>query len=814
MIVQAISHTDPLPAQTFRPISIITRAQLPLAYLDTNSAPGRLFKADIQILEPEEPSASYTAGNVLLAQNVEDQRFYAVERVERGVYALCKIGHWVDQGHISSLGGINERPKLPSRSLQSDNQDAQWWNSAAVLPPSGDRSRKAPRLAMSKSNADLRPHSSHAVTQMPGADKTTATDSLLLEIHATDECPDITPGASFSTLLTQYLDMLYCSKTSLAYFAKGPMSRIRAAFNRPGHSPPRELAVLLRTAILSSSTAEKKYRDALPELLRNLPLRTSSDQEPATPAPEKRRKRKNKLKPDKQGILPDEGTYFAKWWREDDSALTLASSAESLEQQLKRRSVGLRTRETFLQIILVLEIIALELKHADHLGPTETQPQDHGTESQERNETARSSRKEKKAQDLKVALDLLLDKLCIWHSLDQGPIEAATTKHEPLINDGSNQLRNFCVEVIVPFYSSRVPDQAAIVNKKLGGPTPPSPVKARTRRPADAEEKSRRQRQPRDPLQRVTSETMNHSSKAAPSLARSATDSLVIPGLKRERSETPLDQIPRKASQPTLPKRTNILDKMRFAQREVDLDALSQAQETKKKKQAEVDMKLREAIGALKKPNRALAGKEIADVAEQRTLMAQGRARTSQSSRSRHAPGVQIGATPKHNRTLPPGVAATPQYGQSNSAAHPPSASTVSLVPSSSMRQPPAIGPHDTEAEVPQTGHRQRHTSIEATPSRGPDKFARPSFPASGVRPFSLAPVTRAGVPQTPTQETRTWRMAELQETPVAMGYGGIAATPVVSKTAVSLEESKAIQDKPDDAHEETNIYDALGWND
>ena len=112
-----------------------------------------------------------------------------------------------------------------------------------------------------------------------------------------------------------------------------------------------------------------------------------------------------------------------------------------------------------------------------------------------------------------------------------------------------------------------------------------------------------------------------------PSLRHSNTDSAIISGLKSELSEIPLERIPRKLSQPAVPRRTSALDKMRIRQREVDFDAMSQVQEARKKKQAEVEEKIKEAIHTLKRPNRSLAVKEVADASEQRRLMAQARAK-------------------------------------------------------------------------------------------------------------------------------------------------------------------------------------------
>ena len=356
---------------------------------------------------------------------------------------------------------------------------------------------------------------------------------------------------------------------------------------------------------------------------------------------------------------------------------------------------------------------------------------------------------------------------------------------------------------------------------------------------------------------------MNHHGKHVPSLSRSATDSVVLPSVKRENSEIPLERIPRKHSQPSLSRRNNALDKVRLKQREVDFGAMSEAQEAKKQKQAEIEAKLKEAISALKRPNRTLAGKEIADVAEQRTLMAQARVRgkfpihilfahpdhrsASQSQRNRTTTHTQVDATPKHNRTSAPTlISDPPHYRQEPMTSHIPSSSAVSMIPSSSMKPPPPISAFsdtvDAE-EVPQTGHRPRYTAIEATPTRGPAKFAQPALPPHGVRPFALAPQPKsAAVMSTPNKDARTWMMSDIDASPVAGNAGFVGATPqkttrdfdeMVERTPGSLDVSRkldlkgtggkgkevavsghrALDDGYRDGNEETNIYDALGWD-
>lgn len=60
----------------------------------------------------------------------------------------------------------------------------------------------------------------------------------------------------------------------------------------------------------------------------------------------------------------------------------------------------------------------------------------------------------------------------------------------------------------------------------------------------------------------------------------------------------------------------------RFAQREVDFSSLVPDTNSKALKQAKIEAELKDAIAALKKPNRELAGKSLAETAESRSVSA------------------------------------------------------------------------------------------------------------------------------------------------------------------------------------------------
>ena len=128
-------------------------------------------------------------------------------------------------------------------------------------------------------------------------------------------------------------------------------------------------------------------------------------------------------------------------------------------------------------------------------------------------------------------------------------------------------------------------------------------------------------------LQRVlTDERENRSVSNGPggpiSLMRSAT-APVLPGLKREASEAPsLGSIPFADSKLVQANRGGVLSSKQFSRREVDMSSLAPKVGVKRMSQVNIEAELKEAISALKKPNRELAGKVLAEIAEKRSASA------------------------------------------------------------------------------------------------------------------------------------------------------------------------------------------------
>jgi len=126
----------------------------------------------------------------------------------------------------------------------------------------------------------------------------------------------------------------------------------------------------------------------------------------------------------------------------------------------------------------------------------------------------------------------------------------------------------------------------------------------------------------RKPLQRVSTEVSNTRSRKPPSLARSATDTLLLQRINGERTETPQKNAFKDIRKPLSRSNSINQSKRLLSQREVDMSAMTKFKGVKLKKNAAVEQELKNAIATLKKPNRSIAVKDYVDAADQRAAAA------------------------------------------------------------------------------------------------------------------------------------------------------------------------------------------------
>lgn len=820
---------------TFKPVRIISRSQLPLSLLDTSSddnfATNRLFSASINILEDSHSSSDSenAAPKVLIARYESKRTLYAVERVQAHVYSLCRLAAWLKEREVTELWDpekIQTYPVFPRTGL-SDLSGKEWWKHAIVDVQLEKKSTERARLSMLRAPPDV--HTKEQQQSQQGAETTCSKDPKV-EASATVPMPDRmelrtvpTPQEQLENLVDQYLNSLYMSKTSLAYFAKGPIARIRNTFTSSEEGAPTtyELVVFLRSMLLSHKAEDKKYKEKLPELIQALPPSCFSDEDLADFSV-KPRKSKKKLKLSREGMYPQEAEIVKRWWFGGVSTAE-TSRDEPLEQRIRKRLSDLRVREALLQMILILEVVALE-SLSTYKGPEGGDKITAETSKAAGDPEAKSTKRKKKLDNVNLLLDLLLDKLCIWQSVEQeGLLDFDTqVKQDDKFGTGSHdRLQSFCVEVVVPFYMNRLPEQARTINKKLGGPALSSPPKRKAVKPPlmpqkPGEPKEPESKKPRRSLGRIATDTTGKTghARATPSLGRSATDSTVIRGIKRECSEVPLSAVPFQRS-PSNAARQSMSHLKLLKGREVDLGSTSGTSAARMRQRKKVEEDLKEAISALKKPNRELAASSYADDIEKRGLGLTNKSRKPANPVRKIIQDVQVTVTPRMGKRTKNIVEQTPIHQRNpfprslQSEALP---SSDFCIPSSAVRPAPsripsAVGRSGTARTlappvVAETPSKPSARSFIASTKTDNMIFATPmkKLDLSPNSPIHGADTTPTKAMTSSPQNSFTTLPHTLFETPVK---------------GVSTPSKKALPTVSDVINaEEPSIYDALGWND
>jgi DNA replication regulator SLD3 len=824
---------------------MIGRTQLPLSFLDTSAdetlVTNRLFSAYVDVLEGRNDvhEMEEDAPKVLIARHETKRTLYAVERVRERVYSLCKLAGWLKEKDVSDLWdpeNLNVYPKHPQME-GSEMEDGEWWKHAMTETTPAERPVKRINMSMLRPRpmskvahqpveSQVQYQTMHVATQDQAEAIAISTETAPATIEA---LTPPTPQEQLESLVEQYLNAIYLSKMSLAYFAKGPLARIRNTFTSPeeGAPPTYELATFLRLMLLNHKAEEKKYREKLPELVKTIPPGSFSDDDIAEMATKPKKSRK-KVKISREGVYPQEIAVVKKWWISEMPNPDVYGE-ETMDQRLKRRLADLRVREALAQMILMLEIVSLETL-ATYKGPPEDAINIEETQALGESQ-AKSKKRKKKLDNVNLLLDLLLDKLCIWQSVEQDGVvdldskysnqDAGTGGTGP--NGGNDRLQSFCVEVIIPFYMNRLPDQARTVNKKLGGPTTSSPPKRKAMKPPTMSRKSGEPREPdvkktRRSLGRVaTDSTGQTGQRRAPSLHRSATDSALMSGIKREGSEVPLSAIPFQRS-PSNAARQSMSHMKLLKGREIDLITTSAAAAAKMKQKKRVEEDLQEAITALKKPNRGLAAGSYVDEVEKRGLGLSSRSRKPTNTMRRIVKDVQVSATPRIVRTTKDIVDQTPihrnPFVRPRESNAPPSSHFC--IPSSAARHQSSIVPSTVQRSA--TSRTLAGPAVTETPSKPPVSRSFSFVTASKTTIFATPTKHRAVSPDSPAQGVDATPTKVVASSPPAITGPtprALFATPAKQASVKVIADSPLPgSSNPARDNEGPSIYDALGWND
>jgi hypothetical protein len=210
---------------------------------------------------------------------------------------------------------------------------------------------------------------------------------------------------------------------------------------------------------MSTTLIDKKYRDGVPNCISLIDTHDhSADETGHAAAKIKRRKSGKKMKPGKNGLYAMEETLIRRWWSGHDDEVDSGAPGSSREELTKNRIAQMRIRETQLQMVLILEVLALQPLASATADIEEGLPP--ALPTSELLGSKEKPAKAKKPDHLTMLIDVHIDRLCIWQSVALEAVKAphsdtqcATGKPSGLLTltkHTDNILRDFCVEVIAP----------------------------------------------------------------------------------------------------------------------------------------------------------------------------------------------------------------------------------------------------------------------------------------------------------------------------------------------------------------------------
>lgn len=210
----------------------LPRSCLPLSYLDPLGGPddhpcSNLFSAHIAILEENVGEDRWSNRPMLLiAQSAIDDRLFAIERVQEGVYAMCRLGDWVSVNAFERSQTIPidvVRPQKRQCKEQPGPLGDRWWSVSAlqferghryeqIYKPGVDKTRGVRLCLHSAWQKPIEPAQvTQPVSQPISQDHTGNVWTDMVETAAQD------PEEVFNMVRVQYQEALYASRVGIVF---------------------------------------------------------------------------------------------------------------------------------------------------------------------------------------------------------------------------------------------------------------------------------------------------------------------------------------------------------------------------------------------------------------------------------------------------------------------------------------------------------------------------------------------------------------------------------------------------------------------
>ncbi|KAF3229942.1 hypothetical protein TWF192_001454 [Orbilia oligospora] len=787
-----------------KPLEILPRDSIGLDWANskTNS---RLFNADIPSLNAE---------NVILIAKYDNTRqLAAIQRVghpRSGLYTLFRLSNHVNMGPVKTMAAHLKK------------EIGKWWKPAEL---DDDGAQSEPEEWWEDGNMDqsILVNALQGVHVTPGSrqlnlDKLlTVTKSLAIAKNKPalkpKICPlpsgpappsntDSVPEFGLARLRQQYYSLLYTSKSSLQYFPKTSLSRARVLFPTNGESPVSRLDLLLclENMVMSVEECDDKYRAGIRDVSNarraqsGMADQMTNDQLESTIVPP-------------NCLRDNEIKYVLKWLKslsDDDGPIR---SLEQEEIHLQKCTTELRSRETELQVIVILEILAIK-----------------------EGEEPKSS--------------------------------------QPKPKDAKDRLRHFCIEIVIAYYSSRLPNICEDIRCKCTGKIKQTRKDHDLVIEGDETQLDISQIESQGAMPDTTEDSSLFSKSvygSRPTLSRSLTAPAGRPQLERAESSFSASlhgetqdltfDFAAQVSQDKEAMKTSFRGGITNTKKTAERRVVDMAPRTKRRKtECDDESQLKDAIKNIAKPNRLAVAEEMVSASAQRMKIT-GR-KPKKTIRIPVATNtVQVAATPrKNNRTLklldrkpdvPTAIAEEEDY-------IPPSSQ---IVPQSSIKD----------------ARKNERDEVQATPSKAPraDAHARTALHQHDAQRLNLLQSSPLCISATPMRTKRTFMEslnpgtsskpnAFISSTPsnpfrtstdtyLAKGFmnsitSSVTDTPtkpsISSKLRSSLlqiDEGDVITSSPlqkpkpgtpvnrrlvvrnieeDFGNDDTDIYKALGWND
>ncbi|KAF3909807.1 hypothetical protein ABW21_db0201969 [Orbilia brochopaga] len=599
--------------------------------------------------------------------------------------------------------------------------------------------------------------------------------------------PALSPESCLSQLKQQYYTLLYTSKSPLQYLPKTSLSRARVVFQTNADSPCSRLDLLLflENMVLHIEESDEKYRTALIDIARtkrgqigNVDKMNNEDLESAIIPP--------------ACLKDNEIKYVFKWLRSLSDEDGPVRSLEQEDLHIQRSINDLRYRESELQIILLLEIISIKSKLSPETLLDYEKMKKADERKRKRREKAKAGdkgKKKKKKMDPNVLLDLLVDRLCIWTSIGANT-ENKSSQPAPAQGrkDEKDRLRLFCTEIVLAYYSSRIPSICEEIKFKCTGKSKQAKKVERTAQVSKEQEETQEDIQDDSVL-------LSASLSGRPMLSRSLTAPVGRPHFERAESGFSASlhgnsqdiglEIAAQVTQEKEAMKTSFRGGITNTKRTADKRVVEVAKRRKVATEEGIDLK--DAIKKISKPNRLAVAEEMVSARAERMKFTGRKPKKTFRNPLATTTTVQVAATPRKNARTSRLLERRPEV---------PSfiAEEEDAVPSSSQVVP--------QSTVKPGLKRKKVDQLDATPSKGPRidsiDFARPATVSVVPQSTIKASNKRASpeVESTPSKAPRVdrtdrARLVFHQQELTQLNFipsspSGVAATPLPAKRSLT----------------------------